>query len=61
MAITLPKLPPLDGYVEVEIDGERTYRNVETGLLIEEEAQLPPEPTVMDKLADAYREGVEST
>ena len=35
--ITVPMLQPKKGYVEVEIDGVRTYRNVETGVLIEEE------------------------
>lgn len=32
--IAKPKLPPKRGYVEVEIDGERTYRNATTGELI---------------------------
>ena len=58
--ISSTQLPPKSGYVEVEVNGERTYRNVATGLLIDEEAQLPPEPTIMDKLADAYRKGIES-
>lgn len=35
--ITVPKLPPKAGYVEVEVDGRRTYRNVNTGVLIEDE------------------------
>ena len=35
--ITVPKLPPKMGYVEVEVDGRRTYRNVNTGILIENE------------------------
>lgn len=37
--ITKPKLPPKRGYVEVEIDGERTYRNATTGELIGRENQ----------------------
>ena len=37
MAITRPTLPPKAGYVEVEVDGKRTYRNVATGVLIEDE------------------------
>lgn len=37
MAISKPLLPPKAGYVEVEIDGRRTYRNVSTGALIDEE------------------------
>lgn len=43
MAITHPKLPPKKGYVEVEVAGRRTYRNVETGVLIENE--VTPVPT----------------
>lgn len=39
--ITKPILPPKKGYVEVEVNGIRTYRNTETGLLIEEEATTP--------------------
>lgn len=35
--ITNPKLPPKSGYVEVEVDGRRTYRNVNTGILIDNE------------------------
>lgn len=37
MIITSPKLPPKKGYVEVEINGQRTYCNINTGLLIENE------------------------
>lgn len=35
--ITNPKLPPKSGYVEVEVNGRRTYRNVNTGILIDDE------------------------
>ena len=46
MVINKPKLPPKAGYVEVEIDGRRTYRNVETGILIEKETTTrQTEPT----------------
>ena len=38
--ITKPLLPPRNGYVEVDIDGKRTYRNIETGLTIEQEQAL---------------------
>lgn len=34
MAITKPNLPPKAGYVEVEVDGQRRYRSIETGLLM---------------------------
>lgn len=49
MAISKPTLPPKRGYIEVEIDGRRTYRNVETGILIEKEATTrQTEPTTED-------------
>ena len=35
--ITKPQLPPKAGYVEVEIDGIRTYKNARTGVLIGDE------------------------
>lgn len=47
MAITKPMLPPKAGYVEVEVDGVRRYRNVETGELFGEETI----PTAADRLA----------
>lgn len=46
MPITTPQLPPRAGYVEVEIDGRRTYRNIETGALIGE----PDDITTHDRL-----------
>ena len=53
MAITKPMLPPKKGYVEVEVDGVRTYRNVETGILIDEEATTPtPEEDTAAMLID---------
>lgn len=45
MAITRPTLPPKAGYVEVEVDGKRTYRNVATGVLIEDEVSSPTTDT----------------
>lgn len=51
--ISSTQLPPKAGYVEVEINGERTYRNVATGLLIDEEAQLPREPTEIEQAQQA--------
>lgn len=45
--ITVPKLPPKMGYVEVEVDGKRTYRNVNTGILIEDEV---PALTLEDRV-----------
>lgn len=38
--IKKPKLPPKAGYVEVEVNGKRTYRNIETGELIGHETIL---------------------
>lgn len=35
--ITTPELAPRSGYVEVEVDGRRTYKNIQTGVLIEDE------------------------
>ena len=35
MPITKPTLPPRSGYVEVEYDGHRTYKNILTGQVIE--------------------------
>lgn len=37
MAITKPQLPPKAGYVEVEVNGQRRYRSIETGLLLGEQ------------------------
>lgn len=34
MAISNPMLPPRAGYVEVEVDGIRRYKNVETGKIL---------------------------
>lgn len=41
MAIRNPILPPKAGYAEVEVGGRRTYRNVSTGILIENEVPAP--------------------
>lgn len=37
MIITQPILSPKKGYIEVELNGQRTYCNISTGLTIEEE------------------------
>lgn len=47
--ISIPKLPPKIGYVEVEVDGRRTYRNASTGILIENEAS-DTVPTQLDRV-----------
>ena len=50
MSITNPMLPPKAGYIEVEANGHRTYRNIKTGVLIEDEMQgtTDPVPTAQD-------------
>ena len=58
MVIIKPELPPKKGYVEVEVNGKRTYRNVDTGALIDEEVN--EELSVWDELDAAYQEGVNS-
>ena len=50
MAITKPMLPPKAGYVEVEVDGKRTYKNILTGVLIEDEVAVS-EPTAEEDTA----------
>lgn len=49
MLIKNPQLPPKAGYVEVEVDGERTYQNIATGILIDDEV---PQPTTEERLAE---------
>lgn len=44
MPITKPTLPPRSGYVEVEHNGHRTYKNILTGQLIENESAYPNTP-----------------
>lgn len=46
--ITSPQLPPKAGYVEVEVDGVRTYRNVSTRELIDDEQ---PAPSLEEQIA----------
>lgn len=41
--ISKPTLPPRRGYIEVEVDGRRTYRNIETGELIDNEVPVVPD------------------
>ena len=40
MAISKPTLPPKAGYVEVEVDGIRRYKNVSTGKILDETNNL---------------------
>ncbi len=39
--ITKPKLKPIRGYVEVEHDGQRKYKNIKTGEIVEPGAAFP--------------------
>lgn len=54
MIITKPFLPPKPGYVEVEVDGVRTYRNVETGVLIDDERASAEPMTPAEQREYAY-------
>ncbi len=56
MAITKPQLPPKKGYVEVEVDGRRTYKNVETGVLIGDEVPKQNPEERMAELENAMCE-----
>ena len=49
MPITKPTLRPKCGYVEVENNGVRTYKNISTGELIENEK--PVIPTLEEQIA----------
>lgn len=51
MPITTPTLPAKKGYVEVEINGEHKYKNVETGYILGEEPDPPTDPVVDMQLA----------
>ena len=56
--ITVPKLPPKMGYVEVEVDGRRTYRNVNTGILIEDEVPALTLEERVTSLVNAIERGL---
>ena len=59
--ITQPKLPPKAGYVEVEIDGVHTYRNVLTGELIDNEPPVEdPTDGTYDKFIAGLMEGYQN-
>lgn len=50
--ITKPKLKPIRGFVEVERDGRRVYKNVKTGQIVEPAAArtADSEPTAEELL-----------
>lgn len=67
--ITKPMLKPIRGFVEVDFNGKRMYRNIKTGEIVEPGAVFPVndqtsepalDPTVWDELDEAYQEGVDS-
>ena len=49
--INRPTLPPKRGYVEVEVDGVRLYKNVVTGVLERDETP-PVESDLLDMTVD---------
>lgn len=65
-----PKLPAIKGFVEVEIDGFRKYKAVETGEIVEpeeienyktkDEREIDQLKTQLESIAAAYTEGVNS-
>jgi cytoskeletal protein CcmA (bactofilin family) len=50
--ITNPKLKPIRGFVEIEFNGKRMYRNVKTGEIVEPGATFTgdSEPTAEELL-----------
>lgn len=50
--ITKPTLPPKPGYVEVEVNGKRTYKNIKTGVLIENEVTVESTEPTAEELID---------
>ncbi len=60
MPISKPTLPPREGYVEVDVDGDRQYQNAKTGELLADEGTIEQHDaqTDIDLMANAYREGV---
>lgn len=59
MAIIRPTLPPKKGYVEVEVNGVRTYKNIETGVLIENEAFTRKENEISKACNEAITSGID--
>lgn len=39
--VTKPTLPPMKGYIEIELDGARVYRNATTGEIYGYESNKP--------------------
>lgn len=49
MIISKPQLPPINGYVEIEVNGKRVYKKIDTDV-----------EGIWNELAAAYTEGVNS-
>lgn len=66
MPISVPQLPPKPGYAEVEINGERKYKRVDTGEIcnpseLSNKTILELEiDNIWTELAAAYTQGVNS-
>ena len=58
MIISKPLLPPKAGYVEVDMDGERMYKNVQTGKILDPNAAptLPTHEEINKMIVDKIRE-----
>ena len=59
MAIKKPQLQPKSGFVEVEINGVRMYKNVETGKIVDPNNPAPPtheeiNAMVVEKIREKY-------
>ena len=53
--ITKPMLKPMRGYVEVEVNGRRVYRNVKTGEIVEPEYALDSETKEQREFEERFR------
>ena len=61
MAVIIkPMLPPKKGYVEVDDNGVRKYKDVETGIVYLPNEAPDADSSVWDELDAAYTEGVNS-
>ena len=66
MIISKPQLPPINGYVEIEVNGKRVYKKIDTELdqkvtaLETSKADKTDVENIWDELAPAYTEGVNS-
>ena len=52
--ITKPMLKPMRGYVEVEVNGRRMYKNVKTGEIVAPSAATSVSEPTAEQLLDAF-------